>query len=89
MAAYHAALAGDVPQVGASRYAGGTVNAAVRATRVTRIIVAHRWETIRSTDRAIVLDHGKVVRDCPMPSGDLASATFSETSRLEGLLTHS
>ena len=32
------------------------VNAAIRATRVTRIIVAHRPETIRSADRVINLD---------------------------------
>ena len=33
------------------------VNAAIRATRVTRIIIAHRPETIRSTDRVIVLEN--------------------------------
>ena len=32
------------------------VSAAIRATRVTRIIVAHRAETIRSTDRVIDLN---------------------------------
>jgi ATP-binding cassette subfamily B protein RaxB len=32
------------------------VSAAIRATQVTRIIVAHRAETIRSTDRVIHLD---------------------------------
>jgi ATP-binding cassette subfamily B protein RaxB len=32
------------------------VNAAIRATQVTRIIVAHRPETIRSADRVIHLD---------------------------------
>ena len=32
------------------------VNAAIRATRVTRVIVAHRPETIRSADRVIDLD---------------------------------
>jgi ATP-binding cassette, subfamily B, bacterial CvaB/MchF/RaxB len=32
------------------------VSAAIRATRVTRIIVAHRPETIRSADRVIHLD---------------------------------
>jgi len=34
------------------------VGAAIRATRITRIIVAHRPETIRSTDRVITLDQG-------------------------------
>ena len=32
------------------------VNASIKATQVTRIIVAHRPETIRSADRVIVLD---------------------------------
>jgi ATP-binding cassette subfamily B protein RaxB len=32
------------------------VSAAIRATRLTRIIVAHRPETIRSADRVINLD---------------------------------
>lgn len=39
------------------------VNAAIRNTRMTRIIVAHRPETIRSADRIIALAHGKVVKD--------------------------
>jgi ATP-binding cassette subfamily B protein RaxB len=39
------------------------VNAAIRARRVTRIIVAHRPETIRSSDRVIVLTRGKVAKD--------------------------
>jgi len=34
------------------------VSAAIRAARVTRIIAAHRPETIRSTDRVISLDQG-------------------------------
>ncbi|WP_409071640.1 peptidase domain-containing ABC transporter [Burkholderia stagnalis] len=36
------------------------INDAVRAMNVTRIIVAHRPETIRSADRVIVLAHGCV-----------------------------
>ena len=39
------------------------VNAAIRATDVTRIIVAHRPETIRSADRLIVLEQGRVVKN--------------------------
>lgn len=39
------------------------VNAAIRNARMTRIIVAHRPETIRSADRVIALAHGKVVKD--------------------------
>jgi ATP-binding cassette subfamily B protein RaxB len=39
------------------------VNAALRTTSVTRLIVAHRPETIRAADRVIVLSRGKVVKD--------------------------
>jgi ATP-binding cassette subfamily B protein RaxB len=39
------------------------VNTAIRATQITRIVVAHRPETIRSCDRVIALDKGKVAKD--------------------------
>ncbi|MEQ1560760.1 MAG: peptidase domain-containing ABC transporter [Methyloglobulus sp.] len=39
------------------------VSAAIRNTQVTRIIVAHRPETIRSADRVIVMEQGKVMKD--------------------------
>jgi ATP-binding cassette, subfamily B, bacterial CvaB/MchF/RaxB len=39
------------------------VNAAIRSTQVTRIIVAHRPETIHSTDRIIMLDKGRIAKD--------------------------
>lgn len=39
------------------------VNAAVRALEVTRIIVAHRAETIASADRVVRLEAGRVVLD--------------------------
>jgi ATP-binding cassette subfamily B protein RaxB len=38
------------------------VNAAVSAADMTRIIIAHRPETVRATDRAIVLEDGKIAR---------------------------
>jgi ATP-binding cassette subfamily B protein RaxB len=41
----------------------GAVNAAIGAAPVTRIIIAHRPETIRSTDRAIVLAQGKIIEN--------------------------
>ncbi len=37
-----------------------TVNEAVRGLKLTRIIVAHRPETIASADRAIVLAGGRI-----------------------------
>jgi len=43
------------------------VNAAVKALDITRIIVAHRPETIASASRVIVLVGGKVVQDAPVP----------------------
>jgi ATP-binding cassette subfamily B protein RaxB len=39
------------------------VNAAISETSLTRIIVAHRPETIRTADRVIGLDKGKMVKD--------------------------
>ena len=39
------------------------VNEAIRGTHMTRIIIAHRPDTIRSSERVIVLDHGKLVLD--------------------------
>ena len=39
------------------------VNAAINETGVTRIIVAHRPETIRSADQVIGLENGKIVKD--------------------------
>jgi ATP-binding cassette subfamily B protein RaxB len=39
------------------------VNEAVRATRMTRIIIAHRPETIRASDRVLVFDRGRIVSE--------------------------
>ncbi|AOJ15971.1 peptidase domain-containing ABC transporter [Burkholderia vietnamiensis] len=50
------------------------VNAAVSALRMTRLIVAHRPETIASTERVVVLDSGKVVFDQPTTLGNASSA---------------
>jgi len=39
------------------------VNAAVKALKITRLIVAHRTETIASADRAIHLEAGRIISD--------------------------
>lgn len=43
------------------------VNAAIKALNMTRIIVAHRPETIATADRLIVLHGGKVIQDAVIP----------------------
>ena len=50
------------------------VNASIRSLCVTRIIVAHRPETIACADRVIALEGGKVVRDEPIPADAVATA---------------
>ena len=44
------------------------VNEVVKSLQITRIIVAHRPETIASADRVIVLQGGKVVQDFRNPA---------------------
>jgi len=39
------------------------VNAAIVQIPLTRIIVAHRPETIAMAQRVVVLEHGRIVRD--------------------------
>jgi ATP-binding cassette subfamily B protein RaxB len=39
------------------------VNDAIRSLNLTRIIIAHRPETIASADRVVVLQGGKVTQD--------------------------
>lgn len=39
------------------------VNDAIKSAQITKVIVAHRPETIRSADRVIELDKGRIVRD--------------------------
>ncbi|MCK3836584.1 MULTISPECIES: peptidase domain-containing ABC transporter [Pseudomonas] len=39
------------------------VNAAIQTLRITRIMIAHRPETIASADRVIVMGQGRVVQD--------------------------
>jgi len=42
------------------------VNAALRASSMTRVVIAHRPDTIRASDRVITLDRGKVVQPSPV-----------------------
>jgi ATP-binding cassette subfamily B protein RaxB len=41
------------------------VNEALRGTRMTRIVIAHRPETIRASDRAVALLNGEISADGP------------------------
>ncbi|QJE01013.1 peptidase domain-containing ABC transporter [Massilia forsythiae] len=38
----------------------GAINAALKALKITRIVVAHRSETIAAADRVIRLEHGRI-----------------------------
>ena len=40
-----------------------SVNAAVRSMRLTKIIIAHRPETIASADRVLVMHGGQIVQE--------------------------
>ncbi|TEI80254.1 hypothetical protein IPC624_32920 [Pseudomonas aeruginosa] len=63
-AAYEPDVFGTAGQVaGQAVHCEQRVNAAIRALRITRIMVAHRPETIASADRVIVLGQGKVSLD--------------------------
>jgi ATP-binding cassette subfamily B protein RaxB len=59
------------------------VNRAVKALKMTRVIIAHRPQTIASANRVIVLMGGKIVQDVRVP--EAASVTLSEPAEsLEG-----
>jgi len=45
------------------------VNDAIRSLKLTRIIIAHRPETIASAERGIVLQGGKVAQDLRRVAG--------------------
>jgi ATP-binding cassette, subfamily B, bacterial CvaB/MchF/RaxB len=52
------------------------VNQAVRQLRLTRVIVAHRPETIASADRVIMLEQGNVSHDLRTVGGSVANKPY-------------
>ena len=51
------------------------VNEAVRRLRLTRLIIAHRPETIASADRVLVMHGGRIVQEIRPPQATAAGAT--------------
>lgn len=51
------------------------VNHAIQAMQVTRIIVAHRRETVSMAARVITLERGRVTSDQPSPHGSACRST--------------
>ncbi|KWB71370.1 ABC transporter [Burkholderia ubonensis] len=56
------------------------VNAAVSALRMTRVIVAHRPETIASADRIVMLNGGRIALDRNRTALETVAAEFDEQS---------
>ena len=57
------------------------VNAAIKRIQLTRIIVAHRPETIAIAQRVVVMEGGQIVRDLEQPCAeDTAQQTVHETA---------
>jgi ATP-binding cassette subfamily B protein RaxB len=54
------------------------VNEAVRGMSLTKVIVAHRPETINSADRVLVMDHGKIIQEI-RPEGGSRRVAESES----------
>jgi ATP-binding cassette subfamily B protein RaxB len=50
-----------------------TVNAAIQSLKLTRIIVAHRPETIAMAERVVVLHGGKIVQDVKSQQSELGA----------------
>lgn len=56
------------------------VNAAVKRLNVTKVIVAHRPETIASADRVLVMEGGRIVQEL-RPQAPATNAAASDASR--------
>jgi ATP-binding cassette subfamily B protein RaxB len=54
------------------------VNAAIKRLQLTRIIVAHRPETIAMAERVVVLEQGRIARDLEQPQTPMAPAAAAE-----------
>ena len=52
------------------------VNAAIRQIALTRILVAHRPETIAMAQRVVVLEQGRIVRDLEQSSVAVGAAAM-------------
>jgi ATP-binding cassette subfamily B protein RaxB len=64
------------------------VNAALRSTGVTRIIVAHRPETIRASDRVIAIDRGRVGKDFQVVQSGAALLPHAGNDSAESVESH-
>jgi ATP-binding cassette subfamily B protein RaxB len=54
------------------------VNEAVRRLHITRVIIAHRPETIASADRVLVMHQGRIVADHRVERRDSPATTAAE-----------
>jgi ATP-binding cassette subfamily B protein RaxB len=46
----------------------GLVNQAIAAMGITRIVIAHRRETLAAAERVVVLEGGRIASETPRPS---------------------
>ena len=57
-----------------------SVNAAVRELKLTRIVVAHRPETIRAADRVITMERGRIVAHAAAVAANVSPATAADVA---------
>lgn len=58
------------------------VNAAIRRLDVTRVIVAHRPETIANADRVLVMEQGRIVQELRSQAPRSAQAVEAEAAAM-------